>query len=550
MAKLRFWVGFWIIGVVFLCGCGSPDASLSEFPGLVSSSALTRTPFQPVPWTPTPVGTATPTPPPYALWMDPHLPEGFRQQVEVPAEFGLSSNPDRATIRLEISDADPVSRWIYALVAPFPTIVDGVSSQDLRAAWQGESRGDFQGVSLVMDDSTLGTLTVFWGEPASDTVVILPPDEILQTAWDSRPSWAIVPFDELNPHWKVLAVDGVSPVHKEFNSANYALSVPISIIGDTPIQPGFPISNRNPDRLTVLAMTGVTALVRATAHTMELRGINYPAQDIGGWLREADITHISNEVPFAKDCPYPNPVQQGMRFCSAEKYIGLLDHVGTDVVELTGDHFSDWGSAAMLFTLDLYDERGWPYYGGGATLEEGRQAITLTHNGNQIAFIGCNAKGGVFARAGSSTPGAVPCDFDWMQSEIERLTAGGYLVIGTFQHFEYYTYSALDNQKRDAKKLTDAGAVIVSGSQAHHPQAFEFSGGGFVHHGLGNLFFDQYSVSTGARQGFIDRHVFYDGKHISTELLTILFVDYARARPMTPGERSNLLTVVFRASGW
>jgi poly-gamma-glutamate synthesis protein (capsule biosynthesis protein) len=204
----------------------------------------------------------------------------------------------------------------------------------------------------------------------------------------------------------------------------------------------------------------------------------------------------------------------------------------------------------MLFTLDLYAERGWPYYGGGANLAEGRQAVTITHNGNQVAFIGCNAKGGAYARAGNSSPGAVVCDFTWMQSEIERLSAAGYLVIGTFQHFEYYTYSALANQKRDAQKLTEAGAVIVSGSQAHHPQAFEFSNGGFVHHGLGNLFFDQYSVSTGARQGFIDRHVFYDGEHISTELLTILFVDYARARPMTPAERENLLTTVFRASGW
>ena len=135
-------------------------------------------------------------------------------------------------------------------------------------------------------------------------------------------------------------------------------------------------------------------------------------------------------------------------------------------------------------------------------------------------------------------------------SDLCHVTADGYIVIGTFQHFEYYTYAALDNQKRDAQKLIDSGAVIVSGSQAHHPQAFEFSNDGFVHHGLGNLFFDQYSVSYGARQGFIDQHVFYNGKHISTELLTILFVDYARARPMTPAERTELLTTIFRASGW
>ena len=92
--------------------------------------------------------------------------------------------------------------------------------------------------------------------------------------------------------------------------------------------------------------------------------------------------------------------------------------------------------------------------------------------------------------------------------------------------------------------------MVVSGSQAHQPQAFEFAGSSLIHYGLGNLFFDQYDVSQATRQGFIDRHVFYEGRHISTELLTHLFVDYARPRPTTPQERENLLIKVFNASGW
>nr|HMN61973.1 hypothetical protein [Anaerolinea sp.] len=52
------------------------------------------------------------------------------------------------------------------------------------------------------------------------------------------------------------------------------------------------------------------------------------------------------------------------------------------------------------------------------------------------------------------------------------------------------------------------------------------------------------------RDAFIDRHVFYDGRYIGTELLTIRFVDYARSRPMTPAERQALLQIVFDASRW
>ncbi len=308
--------------------------------------------------------------------------------------------------------------------------------------------------------------------------------------------------------------------------------------------------NRDPEKLTTLAMTGVTALVRATAWTMEVRGISYPARDIGEWLREADITHISNEVPFAVNCPPPDPGQETLVFCSDPRYIELMEDVGTDVVELTGDHFQDWGIEAMYFTLDMYRERDWPYYGGGENFEDGRQSISLTHNGNQLAFIGCNGKGRPFAGATAGSPGAVICDWDFMHNEISRLRAEGYLPVVTFQHFEYYTYQALPNQVADFGGMAEAGAIIVSGSQAHHPQAMAFDGDAFIHYGLGNLFFDQLDVGPGTKLAFIDRHVIYDGQFLSTELLTIIFEDYARARPMVAGEREQLLRNTFAASGW
>ena len=137
-----------------------------------------------------------------------------------------------------------------------------------------------------------------------------------------------------------------------------------------------------------------------------------------------------------------------------------------------------------------------------------------------------------------------------MAEQVKNAVAQGYQPIFTFQHTEYYTYDATLALEVDFHSAADAGAVIVSGSQAHQPHAFEFYKSSFLHYGLGNLFFDQYGEGFSQRQAFIDRHVFYNGKHISTELITIIFIDLARPRLMAEEERVNLLNIVFTASGW
>jgi poly-gamma-glutamate synthesis protein (capsule biosynthesis protein) len=578
--SVRF--GQWLIKlsllalIVSACSGGSPQPYTP--PG--GEAGATATPFQPLPpgtlFAPDDLPTAlleSPTPPPAplppatqppptepppapqtpTLWLDPRLPPALRQSFVPPPGIELSPTPENAVLRLEIGTSDPATYWIYALVAPFPTIADGVSFDVLLRSWRGEAVGPFAGRPLLMDEGTRASLSVLWGPPADQAVQTLAGEQLLNQAWADGKAWGIVPFEVLEPRWKVLAVDGQSPLRKGFDPAAYALAAPISIAGPGDLVAAYrpaltPAGNRDPQKMTVLAMTGVTALVRATAFAMEQKGVLYPGRDIGDYLLEADLTHISNEVPFARDCPYPNPVQAGMRFCSDTRYIKLLEAVGTDIVELTGDHFQDWGAEAMRYTLGMYRERGWAYYGGGANLNEARRAITLEHNGNRMAFIGCNAKG--LARAGTSQPGAATCGYDFMKEQIARLRSEGYLPIATFQHYEYYTYPPQGNQVRDFRQMAQAGAVVVSGSQAHQPQAFDFQGPALIHYGLGNLFFDQYDVSLAARQGFIDQHIFYDRRYISTELLTHLFVDYARPRPMTTSERENLLIKVFRASGW
>lgn len=488
-----------------------------------------------------------------------YLPEAFKQALTLPDGVTLVEDA-QAGMALSL-DAEPAwSQWVYALVAPFPTFTDDVSSDALRQAWLGSAK--VAGQPLLMDAATRDLFSAWWGAPASGVVVVVPVEKLSETAWQRRTSWAIIPFESLEPSWKVLSVDGQSPIRNQFDLQSYPLTVSFGLLdaqgqamAQLPEGWSLPPSNRDPEKLTVVAMTGVTALVRGTSNLMYAYGTTYPAEDIGPLLRAADLTHISNEIAFAEDCPFYDLNVVELVFCTHPKYIGLLDEVGTDVVEMTGDHFIDQSPEAIRETLDLYHQRGWLTYGGGLNLEDGLKALTLEHNGNKIAFIGCNGKGKGYALASDTAPGAAACDYEKQYAVVRRLVQEGYLVIATIQHEEVYQYTVLPTIRPDFVGFAEAGAVIVQGSQAHQPENFEFYGNGLIHYGLGNLFFDQfYEVDiTGQRiadKAFIDLHTFYAGRYVSTELVTIQFIDLARPRLMTPEERAAFLAIIFKASGW
>jgi poly-gamma-glutamate synthesis protein (capsule biosynthesis protein) len=451
--------------------------------------------------------------------------------------------------------------WTYALAAPFPTLSDETTFEDLKALWhEGKAIGE-EGKKLLVDENTLQVFTALWGKP-STAVVLAPTSSLLDRAWQEKTTWAILPFEQLEPRWKVLILDGQSPIHKDFDPGRYPLQVPVSLSGDPTIAaqiagehgpnsltPRIMPGNRQADRLTTVILTGTTSLVRATAALMELHGMDYPAQDIGPWLRTADILQISNEIAFAKNCPSPLP-HSGLLFCSQERYIQLLETIGTRVVDLSGDHLDDYGPEALINTIQLYHQRGWQTYGGGLNIEAGRQPALFENNVNKIAFLGCNYKQPGYSTASATSPGAVHCDPAWLYPAIQKLKSAGYLVIVTLQDDEYMEAIARPKLKTDFRGAADAGAAIVSGTQSHQPQAFDFRNGVFIHYGLGNLFFDQIHSWETTNEAFVDRHVIYNNRVISTEVLTTIFVDFARPRPMTPEERRTLLKMIFAASGW
>ena len=152
-----------LIGAILLCTGCAPILQQLPLPGQqaqpITGQAPTLTPFRPLaaetaisvlPATELPAAPAEPTATqpaatvdpaaPLPVWVDPLLPEIFRANLTLPPELAVlpaEAGQEAGILRLEPGNDRLISRWVYALVAPFPTQVEGVSSETLRSVWTG-----------------------------------------------------------------------------------------------------------------------------------------------------------------------------------------------------------------------------------------------------------------------------------------------------------------------------------------------------------------------------------------------------------------------------
>ncbi len=510
---------------------------------------------------------------PVTVALDPALPENYvnpllaklSQMTSLVTEAGprpllVLDRPERARAWIGLRPLGqarhPIGERFYAVVAPFATVQDDVPLEELAARWRGEGQGPL----LLGDEESLDVMAIL-GEPTGKPPGILSPDALLDALEETPNALGILPFHRLDPRFKVLTVDGVNVLSNRLDPASYPLALALDIQGEEAealaqslagvIQPA---TNRDASQLTTLIMTGVTAMSRATAARMEAMGPLYPALVISDTLRAADITHVSNEVPFLSDCVVNNSVDN-LVLCSHTDYWAALEAIGTDIVGLSGNHVNDFGRDGARESIQFYRDNQIPIYGSGLNVEEACAPLLWEHNGNRFAFIAALAFWPQTAWATEDQPGA--CYFydneERILESIRELRPQVDIIAVELQYQESYDPRPLQDQVLTFRELREAGADIVTGVQSHVPQAMEpygpeeGRGPSIIVYGLGNLFFDQ-MWSWQTRTELMARHTIYQGRLISTEILTAVLEDYAQPRWATPEERAEILQRIFTAA--
>jgi poly-gamma-glutamate synthesis protein (capsule biosynthesis protein) len=421
---------------------------------------------------------------------------------------------------------------LFVPAVSFPSLQMTITGAALDAIRAGEPDAN-----LVLSESVAAALQNL-GVTLNPGIRMADDDALYNLLWGNRRLYTLLPFDGLTPRYRVLLVDGVHPLDGD------PVEYPFVFFGGQP--------NYYPGHLTRLMLSGVTALTRSTREALDQHGIAWAGEAIRPYTTRTDFFHTSSEVSFTPNCPEAGSEPLLGAFCAKDAHYGLLDYIGTDIIELTGNHNNDYGFTAYRDTLRRYHQDGFRTVGGGETTDEARQPLILDHNGSTIAMIACNWIGPYYALATADNPGAAYCDWSWLNATIPDLAARYDVVVVTVQYEEVEDYVPPPRQEADFRALADLGADVVVGTQAHKPMTFDFYNPGrdseaFIHYGLGNLFFDQ--PFWGNMRFFVDELFIYEGRLLTVNLFTGIIDDNARPRPMTADEQENFLAFMFNTQG-
>lgn len=300
-----------------------------------------------------------------------------------------------------------------------------------------------------------------------------------------------------------------------------------------------------PDQNQVLSLTqtGVTALSRGMVTKLNQTGSpTYFSEKIATFLKASDLTHISNEVSFADGCPGGNNTTT---LCSDWRLLGTIQDIGTDIVELTGNHNNDYGADANLATIAKYEEIGLKTFGGGKDETSAAVPLEINQKDNHITLLGYNQSTSTKANgqgASGSQPGANIYSEEKAKADIVAAKERGDFIIVDIQYFECYSYpdegqempscdAPITGQAEFFHQFIDWGADMVVGTQAHQPQTFELYNNKPIYYGLGNLFFDQI-YWPGTTRSIILTHYFDNNKLLQTRLTPTVYDINLQVQPM------------------
>lgn len=222
-----------------------------------------------------------------------------------------------------------------------------------------------------------------------------------------------------------------------------------------------------------------------------------PLAKVAHLLSDAHVAFVNLESPLSDKGT--RKTEKDVTFRGRVALVDGLASAGIDVVSLANNHALDWGSAALLDTIDRLTAAGVASSGAGVDLAAARAPALLDTPAGKVAVLAYTSILPEGFAAGADRAGVNPTRPDQERLLADVNTANetaDWVVVSLHWGVEYEGY-ANASQREFAHAIVDAGADLVLGHHPHVLQGFEIYRDKLIAYSLGDFVFDHYSRVTG-----------------------------------------------------
>jgi hypothetical protein len=359
----------------------------------------------------------------------------------------------------------------------------------------------------------------------------------------------LVPWDEVGPRVKVLAVNGRSLLEADpANPEGYPLRSGTTTVPDAGelrrvVVGGDVVLDRGQNYMVIQQGMGmdfpldggyaaVTARYPEPSYYSETGVIHqFRAARVGGggevreYLRGADLTLANLENPVVRNAVW-HP--DATTFTGELRLLPILEQGGIDGVTLGNNHILDAGVPGLRETMAHLEEAGIAYAGAGMDLAEAREPMIFDVGETKVGVLSYQGVPSYdWAWATRTAPGTAPLKTSIMRQDIERLRSEADLVVVSPHWGKEYIATPEQWQVDFAHAAVDAGADIFVGGHAHWPKGIEVYRGKPIFYGVGNFLFDQ-SWSEETSTGIFAEITLYGDRPIQFRPVPFIVLDYAQ----------------------
>ncbi|MGW5874935.1 CapA family protein [Nocardiopsis terrae] len=232
--------------------------------------------------------------------------------------------------------------------------------------------------------------------------------------------------------------------------------------------------------------------------------LNDPATALGPiseQLSAADLAMVNLETAVTEGgTPIPG---KDFVFRAPTSALEALDAAGVDVATIANNHGMDYGESGLIDTLDNGEESPVALVGAGRDADEAYTPHVAEVNGQSIAMFGATdvLDDHLISAwtAGDGKPGLASTKSESKDRMLQAVSeaAAEHDNVVVFLHWGLEgSHCPLPHAPQLADDLIEAGAGAVVGGHAHVLSPGGFQGDAYVHYGLGNFVFYNFSGPT------------------------------------------------------